>query len=161
APQVSASANPSTILAGHSTQLQAAVTGSEPLTVEWFEGSRGDATRLVGTGLTISVSPSASTSYWVNATNDCGSASAPGSVTVAATCLPATIAQQPASSAIVAGGTATLSFAAGGTPPFTIQWYAGSVGDTSSPISGETNSSISVSPAQTTSYWAHVQNGCG
>ncbi len=41
------------------------------------------------------------------------------------------------------------------------QWYRGSKGDTSSPVSGGIASSVSVAPSTTTSYWVRVSNSCG
>ncbi|HEX7705920.1 MAG TPA: FG-GAP-like repeat-containing protein [Thermoanaerobaculia bacterium] len=77
------------------------------------------------------------------------------------TCSPASITIQPSSTTINAGGSATLSVAASGTTPLSYQWYVGQSGSTGSPIAGATSSSISVSPASTTSYWVRVSNGCG
>ncbi|MEA2488307.1 MAG: hypothetical protein QOH21_99, partial [Acidobacteriota bacterium] len=76
-------------------------------------------------------------------------------------CTPPSITTQPASSSITAGQSATLSVSATGTGPFTYQWYTGVSGNRTSPVSAATTSTISVSPQNTTSYWAAVTNACG
>ncbi len=51
---------------------------------------------------------------------------------------------------------------ASGTTPLSYQWYRGSTGDTSNPISGATSSSYTTPKLiQTTSYWVAVTNSCG
>jgi hypothetical protein len=77
------------------------------------------------------------------------------------TCVAPSITTQPASVTISAGGSATLTVAASGTPPFAYQWYTGSSGNTGSPVSGATSASLTVSPLATTSYWVRVTNACG
>ena len=71
------------------------------------------------------------------------------------------ITTQPASVTINSGGTATLTVAASGTTP-TFQWYRGSSGTTTNPISGATSASFTT-PAltATTSYWARASNSAG
>lgn len=64
--------------------------------------------------------------------------------------------------AIGAGGTAQLSVSATASQgALQFQWYRGASGNTSDPIPGATSNAISVSPAQTTSYWVRVSDGCG
>ena len=65
-----------TITAGGSTQLSVAVSGTTPLSYQWYVGASGDTTSPVpgGTTSTISVSPSATTNYWVRVSNSCGTA---------------------------------------------------------------------------------------
>ncbi len=76
------------------------------------------------------------------------------------TCTAVTITAQPTSRTIT-GGSTTLSVSVAGTAPFTYQWYVGSSGNTASPITGATSSSVTVSPPTTTSYWVRVSNACG
>ncbi|HYI08018.1 MAG TPA: BACON domain-containing carbohydrate-binding protein [Thermoanaerobaculia bacterium] len=76
-------------------------------------------------------------------------------------CDPAGIATQPQSTTVVAGGSATLSVTASGTGPFSYQWYTGLSGVTSSPISGATTGSVTVTPSADTRYWVLVTNACG
>ncbi len=74
-------------------------------------------------------------------------------------CAPAILAD-PASTAIRAGGSATLTVSATG-EPLTYQWYLGTTATTNAPIEGATGASASVTPSQTSAYWVRVTNACG
>ena len=76
-------------------------------------------------------------------------------------CASPTINTDPASTSISSGNSTGLSVVATGISPLTYQWYIGAKSDTSSPINGQTSSSITVSPTSTTSYWVQVTNPCG
>src|SRR5262249_29147895 len=78
----------------------------------------------------------------------------------AAACTPPSIAVQPAGTTIGAGATAQLSVIAAGTAPLLYQWFAGSSGNTSTPVSPGNTATIPVSPAVTTSYWVRVTGPC-
>jgi hypothetical protein len=75
-------------------------------------------------------------------------------------CTAPAITQQPSSTTITAGSSATLSVGASGTT-LSYQWYVGSSGTTSSPINNATGPSVTVTPATTTNYWVRVSNSCG
>jgi uncharacterized protein (TIGR03437 family) len=78
----------------------------------------------------------------------------------ATTCL--AINQQPQSQTISSGGRATLSVTPSGNQPFQFQWYEGTSGDFSRPISGATTNSYQTPVlTQTKNYWVLVTNGCG
>jgi hypothetical protein len=69
-----------------------------------------------------------------------------------------TIGTQPVSATIDNGQSDTLGVtAANGTPGYTYQWYTGTSGNTTSPISGATSSSYVAAPTSTTSYWVMVR----
>ncbi len=76
-------------------------------------------------------------------------------------CTPPAITSQPASSTIVSGQSTTMSVGASGSTPLSFQWYVGTSGNTTSPVSGATGSTLTVSPPSTTSYWVRVSNACG
>lgn len=79
-----------------------------------------------------------------------GVAFAPAAATVAPT-----ITTQPQDATVSPGGTATLTVAASGTGPLSYQWYAGTAGDTSTPVG--TGTSFTTPPlSATTSYWVRV-----
>jgi hypothetical protein len=73
-----------------------------------------------------------------------------------------TITRQPAAQTVAPGQAATLTLVAGGSGPFTYQWYAGASGNTAAPIASATASSYTTpalnAPAR---YWARVSNGSG
>lgn len=155
-------ANPSTITQGQSTTLSVSAGGTTP-TYQWYVGSPGNTTNPVagGTAASIIVTPSATTTFWVQVTA-CGTTANSNSVTVtvnAATCSPVMITFQPQSTQITPDQSAILTVGLSGSAPFTYQWFTGTPpGGT--PISGATGSSLSVSPAATTSYYVQVTN-CG
>jgi hypothetical protein len=78
-------------------------------------------------------------------------------------CQAPAITVQPQSVSITAGaGTSvTLSVTATGSATLSYQWYTGVAPNTSSPIGGATNPSLTVSPSSTTNYWVRVTNSCG
>ncbi|HUP47877.1 MAG TPA: hypothetical protein VNA04_03715 [Thermoanaerobaculia bacterium] len=76
-----------------------------------------------------------------------------------ASCSAPAIASEP-SSLDLSAGPVTLSVSATGTGPLEYQWFIGSRGDTRSPIGGATSPSVSVEPAETTSYWVRVTGVC-
>ncbi|MBW3671655.1 MAG: hypothetical protein KY432_08290, partial [Acidobacteria bacterium] len=64
--------------------------------------------------------------------------------------------------AIVPGESAQLSVSATASQgSLQFQWYRGVSGNTGAPIPGGTVNTISVSPAQTTSYWVRITDSCG
>jgi hypothetical protein len=75
-------------------------------------------------------------------------------------CNPPVITVQPVSAPLITTEV-TLSISAGGDAPFAYQWYVGAKGNTSNPLGGMTQPSVSVTPRVTTTYWARVSNACG
>ena len=101
--------------------------------------------------------------YWkVVAKNNCGQSTTGPVWSFTTLCISPSITSQPQSQTIQSGQTAALSVTATGTTPLSYQWYRGSSGDTSNPISGGTSSNYTT-PAltQTASYWVRVSNACG
>ena len=76
-------------------------------------------------------------------------------------CTAPAITGQPQSVTINSGAGTTLTVSASGTATLSYQWYIGNSGNTSSPVTGATSSSLTVAPTATTSYWVRVSNGCG
>jgi hypothetical protein len=82
-------------------------------------------------------------------------------VVAGASTIPA-ISSQPASVTINSGGTTILTTTASGTPAPTFQWYVGTSGSTSNPVSGATSASFTTPPLNTTTnYWARATNSAG
>ena len=82
-----------------------------------------------------------------------------GGNSCSSSCTKPTISAQPQSRSISSGQSTTLSVTASGATSF--QWFVGASGNTSSPVSGGTAASVTVSPSSTTSYWVRVTNSCG
>jgi hypothetical protein len=152
------------ILTGDSLELTVDASGSDPLTYQWFVGMSGDESRPVvgGTGMSVVVTPSGTTSYWVRVSNGCGNvASAAATVTVRRFCIAANISTQPTPVTIDVGGSARLAVVVAGTQPFEYQWYVGQSGDRTTPVSNAFSSVLTTSPTATTNYWVEVVNDCG
>ena len=72
-PTVTLTSNSSSVFPGASAIFTAAAAGTQPRTFEWFRGLAGDTSNpLVGSASTLSVTPLATTSYWVRVTNRAG-----------------------------------------------------------------------------------------
>jgi uncharacterized delta-60 repeat protein len=72
-PTTTVASNAASIFPGASALLTASPTGTQPHAFEWFQGPSGDtAIPLSGSASTLSVSPQATTSYWVRVTNRAG-----------------------------------------------------------------------------------------
>lgn len=82
-------------------------------------------------------------------------------VTVTPSCNQPSITSHPADQSINSGQQATLNASAAGSGPLSYQWYQGSSGNTSNPMSGGSGSSLTVQPSSTTTYWVRVSNACG
>ncbi|MBW3564042.1 MAG: hypothetical protein KY459_04910 [Acidobacteria bacterium] len=148
-------ANPTTITAGESSTLS--ISATDFTSIAWF---RTGSSTSIGSGTSITVSPTATSSYFARVTNACTSIDSNSvTVTVVEGCTNVAISTQPASRTIEYGTTTFLSVSATGTSP-TYQWFVGNSGDTSNPIAGATSSEISVRPLTTTSYWVRVSNSC-
>src|SRR5262249_48730885 len=81
--------------------------------------------------------------------------SRPKSITVTGACDGYSITTQPVSTTISSGAQTKLSVSA---PNSTYQWYQ-VTGTGSSALSGQTGSTLTVSPTTTTGYWVRVKSG--
>ncbi len=158
-PAISAQPTSRTINGGQPTTLTVTATGEGALTYQWYQGTAPSTTTPVGTnGNALAVSPSATTNYWVKITNACGSVS---SITATVTvCHPVVIATQPATQTIASGGTATFTVTAGGSGPFSYQWYEGASGTTTTPVGTNNSSFTTPSLSVSRSYWVRVTSTC-
>jgi len=145
-----------------SATLSVTATGGAPASYQWYRGSSGDTAQPVSGATGSSFATPllvASASYWVRVTNSAGttdSATANLSVTV-----PPTVTAQPVSASIYSGQQAVLTVAGSG-GEFACQWYEGDSGDTSTPVSGATSTSL-ITPALTANkkFWARLSNISG
>lgn len=126
---------------------------------QWYAGTSGNTSAPVGgwqAANYLDVSPSTTSSWWAQVQN--GSCVSSTTTTTVNVCIP-TITTQPQNKTIPSGST-TLSVVSNLTGS-TYQWYVGTSGTTTNPISGATSASVTVSPATTTSYWCKVTGPCG
>jgi Ig-like domain CHU_C associated len=157
-------ANPTTIASGSQSQLSVIATGTGP-TYQWYIGSPGTTSSPVGggTGSTVMVSPTSTTSYWVRITGSCGAIDSAGVTVTVTVCTPPSVSTpaQASPTTITVGNSSTLSVGGSGSPALTYQWYVGNPPSTVSPVPSGNLASIMVSPSGTTNYWAQISNGCG
>jgi hypothetical protein len=148
-------AGTTTICSGSSTTLT--VAGGTPGTgavAQWFTGSCGGAS--AGTGNSITVSPSSTTTYYVRYSGTCNVTSC-ASVTVTVNTLSVAPTGVSGTTTICSGSSTTLTVT-GGTQGsgVTTQWFTGSCGGTSA----GTGNSITVSPTSTTTYYVRYSGTC-
>jgi hypothetical protein len=154
------------ISSGDTVTLTVATSSSTTVTYQWYRGNVGDTTNPVGTNSTSFTTPplNTSTSYWVRATNICGSTnSAQASLDLEGpVCLPPGITSLPTTVDVTLGNGVTLVVGATGSS-LTYQWYQGISPDTSTPVAGGTSASLPLSPFNATGtfrYWVRLRNSC-
>jgi hypothetical protein len=118
------------VVLGQTAILSVQARGSGVLTYQWYK--TGPTTAMVDGGrvsgsqtdtlIITNYQASDAHGYYVTVTNDCGTSQ---STTANLTTCNLSIAQQPAPVALPSDQTASFSVTAGGTGPFTYQWYKG------------------------------------
>src|SRR6185295_10163197 len=147
------------IRANQTASLSVGVTPmtNETLQYQWYTGASGDVTHPVS-GATSSTfttpALTATTTYWVRVTSSCGATVNSAAAVVTVCNNPAISSVTPARYIRYGESTWHQVYATGNN--LTYQWYTGSPGNTSAPIGGATQASISKAPATTTTYWARV-----
>jgi len=115
--------------------------------------------------LTINTANAPSGVYRVFVTSKAANGTtATSSFRVAVFCDPPTILgiDQPQTSVLSLGQSATLTAKPNGSGPFTYQWYQGFTGQTSFPVKDATAATFATGPlSNTTQYWVRISNGCG
>jgi hypothetical protein len=120
-------------------------------------------TYLWSTGATTSsIVASSGGNYSVTVTNGSG-CSATSAVTAVTVNAATSISQHPQSKAIPKNTSTQLSVTASGTGTLAYQWYRGTSGNTTQPISGATSSTYTtpVLSKGTYTYWVRVTGTCG
>jgi Ig-like domain CHU_C associated/Dual-action HEIGH metallo-peptidase len=160
-PSITQQPSGSTIASGATAQLSVNAAGTGPLSYQWYTGTSGNTSSAVsgGSTATISVSPSATISYWVRVTGQCAPSadSHSASVTVTPASCPTVIPGTP--HVVVVSGGFQLSISASGGGGFTYRWFEGPVSGSGTQIG--TGNPIFVNPAQTSGYWCRITNECG
>jgi hypothetical protein len=153
-----------TILEGRSTTLTAAASGGT-ISYQWYSGTSGVTKSPIGgaTSSSLTVTPPSTGSFWVRATNSCGSSIDSNTITITVLpCAAPKIVIQPPSANLVTNTGTTLYAAVTGTEPITYQWYEGTFPDTSRPAANGTSATLAVPPlVASASYWLHVSSECG
>jgi hypothetical protein len=156
------SADHSTICEGQSTTLRAsggtAGTGSS---LVWYAGGCGGGATQVGTGSSITVRPTSTTTYFVRREGGCGTPTSCASVTVTVNANSTAPTNVSADHSTICAGQSTTLNASGGTAGTgsSLVWYAGGCGGGATQVG--TGSSITVRPTSTTTYYVRREGGCG
>ncbi len=148
-----------TICNGSSTTLTASGgTLSAGAVYQWGTGAVVGSNIIAGqSGASITVSPSSTTTYWVNrldgAPCNLSTTGVTQLVTVVTAASNSTAPTTISGTISICSGSSTTLTASGGTLGAygAYQWGTGTVGTNS--ISGQTSAAITISPASTTTYW--------
>jgi hypothetical protein len=163
-PSITAQPGATNIGAGDAATLYAGIEGSQPLSISWFEGVRGDTSHPVpnGNAPTLITPPLfVPTSYWVRASNLCGTVnSQAAAVGIVPSCAAPQIITQPHDVAVPAGKSAVLSVGVIGTG-LTYQWYEGPVLDFNRPRGGSAPSLTTGPITAATQFWVRIASQCG
>ncbi len=135
----------------------AAGTLNDATSWQWYSGSCGGTS--AGSGTSISVSPSVTTTYYARGEGGCVTPGSCASITI--TVIQPTSPDVPtlsaSSSSICGNQTSTLSITGGSLNGATNwQWYSASCAGTAA----GTGTSITVSPTATTTYYVRGEGGC-
>lgn len=154
---------PATVCSGNPATLTMTVTGSEPLTYQWFDSPDGVSfTPIPGADQLSWVTPplTATRVFRGTAANALGTDRRIVKVTVIEA--PVIVSVTPATQQVNTGHSATLEVVCTGTGPLAVQWYEGESGDVSHPVEGA-NSAVFHTPQvyADTRYWVRVSNACG
>jgi YD repeat-containing protein len=160
----------STITSGSSVNLSAKAEGQAGATItyQWYRGTYPDTSNLVKTEPLASgvvawfATPNltATTSYWVKATNSCQAGGAASQTATLTICAAPSITVQPQGHSMTRSQSYTLSVTASGSAPLSYQWSTMS-GSTATPIAGATSSELTVTPQSSKTYRVTITNGCG
>ena len=157
-----------TIAGGTSTTLTVAAS-TAGVTYQWYIGASGTTTSPVagGTAASLTVSPTATTSYWARATSTCGRTADSAAATVTVCQLPV-ITRQPLNAVPVNGGQTSYTDVMATGTNLTYQWYEGESGDMSTPIicgprdaCVSTTSSLSILVYSSKRVWVRIAGMCG
>ena len=151
------------ICPGGSATVSVALTGTGPWNLTYTDGTTPvSVPGIASSPYTFNVSPASATTYTVTAVSDASCSGQAGDISgsAAITIKTTPTAVLSGSTTICNGGSATLSIALTGTPPWAI---TGTDGTTSQSISGVTTSpyTFSVSPAATTTYTLSALSDAG
>jgi hypothetical protein len=152
----SATANPPSVCSGSPATLT--VNGGKlgsGAKWKWYAGNCSGT--AIDSGISITVSPTIATTYYVRAEGKCNTTGC-ASVLVGMNTISVAPAGASASNSTICNGGATTLYVNGGTIGYDAlwHWYSGSCGGTAV----DTGNSISVSPIATTNYYVRAEGAC-
>src|ERR1043166_8410258 len=152
-----------TICAGSSAAIQAALTGTAPWTVVWSDGVTN--ANVSDSTLTRSVSPSSSTTYGATSVSDANCVgTASGSAVVTVNTAPSVTAN-PTNKSACAGSSVSFIASASGSPAPSVQWQVSADnGGTFTDVPGATSNTYTFATSGSDNgkqYRAQFTNTCG
>jgi hypothetical protein len=156
-PTITSQSSSSTICEGATPTFQVSVTGTSPLTYQWYNDNGSISGANSSSYSIASADTSDAGNYYCIATNSCSSETS-NSILLSVNQSP-TITNQPSSSSVCENLSAIFNVSATGTSPLSYQWY-----NSSGAISGATNASYIIpqaSSSSASSYYVKVSNACG
>jgi hypothetical protein len=164
APKIVVQPPSANIVTNTGTSLFAAVTGTQPISYQWYEGTFPDTSHpaTAGNSATLAVPPLfASASYWLHVSSECGAAdSSTAHLTVVQSCSPPTIVSQPQNQNVTAGSNVIVSAVVLGAS-LSFQWYQGPYLDFTHPIGGNAPSVFVPSITAPAQFWLRIGGACG
>jgi hypothetical protein len=162
APSFTAQPASLSVPANTSFTLQAAASGEDGhvISYQWYRGVAADRTNPISgaTSSSLTQNLSSTTSFWVEAKNDCSSSGAASDTSVVSVCTTPGVSLPP-DRTITRTNSTTIEATASGSGTLRFQWYT-VVNNVASPILGQTASILNPSPLATTRYRAVVTNDC-
>jgi hypothetical protein len=158
-PSISTQPMGSTIQSGQFANLSVTAAGTGPFTYQWYIGSPPNTATPFGTGQSINVSPSSTTSYWVRVTGQCAPPADSNAAIVQVNCAAPVVINEPQDQQITSGTSTSLFVGYSGSTS-TVTWYRGIKPDVNNPVSSG-QSFITGPLTTTTQYWAQLVNSCG
>ncbi len=160
APAITTQPSSVTVTAGATATFTIVASGTGPLSYQWLKSGVVVSGATAASYTIASAQTSNAGNYTCVVTNSAGSATSnPVTLTVNAVTVAPTIATQPTSAIVTAGGTATFTVVATGTAPLSYQWSKDGVAIAGATAAGYTISSVQAGNAG--SYWCVVSNSGG
>jgi hypothetical protein len=147
-----------TVVAGGTATLSAVVDGATKY--EWYVGSTNNTSQPIPDSDSpwIAVSPSSTTTYWISASNTCGSVTAEAIVGLAPPCDLATFSGITADATVTSGTNVPLSITVANATSY--QWFEMPLGLYATAIANATTPQLTVTPSITTKYILTATNAC-
>lgn len=139
--------------------LSVTATGDN-LTYQWYAGLPQDVSKPVpnGTQSTLTISPAATTTYWVRVSGTCGVVADSKAATIEL-CETPVITKQPAANVINKTDTITLTVETSTLNP-KFQWYEVTP-TANNALTGATSSTLTIQPTTTRTFFVRVTGNCG
>lgn len=160
-PSITVQPTGGTISPGQQAQLGVSASGNG-LSYQWYIGSPPNTSNPItvnGNGPSLTVSPSSTTTYWVQVSNSCGPVNSNAATVTVSVCSPPFVVNEPQDQTVTSGSSTQLFVGYSGSTA-TVTWYQGVKPDTSHQIG--IGQSVPTGPLTTqTQFWASLVNGCG